>query len=237
MKGGGKMKKMILCKTCGKEIAANAKHCPNCGGKNKKAIYKKWWFWVLLCLVVLIIVSNLSDSQADNTAVNSDVSSSQATGSVSEETTVEKALWAKEYYVDEFNQETDEWYVTNNTLFIGSFSNSATTDSGLTARILVDEEYVSIILFEYANRQVKNAYNDANHYTITMKDGNGNKYDLSGYMYADGDRIVIESNNKEKVINALKGEGNVSFYIYDTDRSVTSYLFTAITSNFDDLIE
>ncbi|MCU6061082.1 zinc-ribbon domain-containing protein, partial [Clostridioides difficile] len=30
------MSKMIQCKSCSKEIASNAKSCPNCGAKNKK---------------------------------------------------------------------------------------------------------------------------------------------------------------------------------------------------------
>ncbi|WP_236885879.1 zinc-ribbon domain-containing protein [Clostridioides difficile] len=32
------MSKMIQCKSCSKEIASNAKSCPNCGAKNKKTI-------------------------------------------------------------------------------------------------------------------------------------------------------------------------------------------------------
>lgn len=44
--------KLILCKTCGKEMAANAKACPSCGAKNKKPFFKRWWFWVVLILVI-----------------------------------------------------------------------------------------------------------------------------------------------------------------------------------------
>ena len=151
------MKKMILCKTCGKEIAANAKHCPNCGGKNKKPIYKKWWFWVLLCLIILILLPNNSNLESNNSATDSNSNSSQVTNSVSEEKPVENNLWSMDYYVDEFNQKTNEWYVTNNTLFLGKFNNSETSDSALTAQILVDKDSVAIILYEYAKKQVKNA--------------------------------------------------------------------------------
>ncbi len=45
--------KMTTCKYCGREIANNAKICPYCGGKNKKPIYKKVWFWVLIILLLL----------------------------------------------------------------------------------------------------------------------------------------------------------------------------------------
>lgn len=45
--------KMKICKDCGAEIAASAKTCPNCGGKNPKPIYKRVWF-IILCVLVLI---------------------------------------------------------------------------------------------------------------------------------------------------------------------------------------
>ena len=44
----GKKSSLITCKHCGQVIAASAKACPHCGGKNGKPVYKKWWFWVLV---------------------------------------------------------------------------------------------------------------------------------------------------------------------------------------------
>ena len=40
-----------------------------------------------------------------------------------------KGLWSVNYYVDDFQQPTEEWYITNETSFTGTFSNSATTNS------------------------------------------------------------------------------------------------------------
>lgn len=60
------MAKMVNCKHCGAEIAASAKVCPNCGGKNSKPIFKKWWFWVIVVFVGIGIISsggNKSDSK------------------------------------------------------------------------------------------------------------------------------------------------------------------------------
>ena len=48
-----KASKMVTCKHCGTEIAASAKVCPKCGGKNKKPIYKRPWF---IALIVIIII-------------------------------------------------------------------------------------------------------------------------------------------------------------------------------------
>lgn len=46
-------KTMKICKTCGKAIAKNAKSCPYCGGKNKKPIYKRKLFILIVVLVVI----------------------------------------------------------------------------------------------------------------------------------------------------------------------------------------
>lgn len=56
-----KENKIITCKHCGKEIAESAKTCPNCGGKNKKPIYKKWWFWAIVAIIIISAFSGGSD--------------------------------------------------------------------------------------------------------------------------------------------------------------------------------
>jgi len=48
-----KESKMVTCKHCGAEIAASAKTCPQCGGKNKKPIYKRPWFIAVIAIIVL----------------------------------------------------------------------------------------------------------------------------------------------------------------------------------------
>ena len=66
------MAKLITCKHCGVQIAAGAKTCPQCGGKNSKPIFKKWWFWVIIVLVIGGIgaggsgVGSKSNSSSDN---------------------------------------------------------------------------------------------------------------------------------------------------------------------------
>jgi|GEM_PF-4593958 len=57
------MAKMKNCKHCGQEIAASAKVCPYCGGKNKKPIYKRVWFWLLIVGALLIGVSSAGTKQ------------------------------------------------------------------------------------------------------------------------------------------------------------------------------
>ena len=61
--------KITLCKTCGKEISSKAKTCPHCGGKNKTAIYKKPWFWIIvfIFLIGLIGASSSADTGTEPT--------------------------------------------------------------------------------------------------------------------------------------------------------------------------
>lgn len=88
-----KQSKMTACKTCGTEIAANAKTCPKCGAKNKKPIYKRPWFIVLMVLLALGIIGSIGkDSSTQEPAPDSQpvsaASSASATISdtISEET-------------------------------------------------------------------------------------------------------------------------------------------------------
>ena len=62
--------KMKTCKHCGAEIAAGAKTCPNCGGKNPKPIYKRVWF-IILCIIVLFgIIGAFAGGGEDNADVD-----------------------------------------------------------------------------------------------------------------------------------------------------------------------
>lgn len=57
--------KIKQCKICGKDIATSAKVCPYCGAKNKKPIYKRWWFILLVVLIVLSIIGGLGGADTD----------------------------------------------------------------------------------------------------------------------------------------------------------------------------
>ena len=60
--------KIKQCKVCGKDIATSAKVCPYCGAKNKKPIYKRWWFILLVVLIVLSIIGGLGGADTDTPA-------------------------------------------------------------------------------------------------------------------------------------------------------------------------
>lgn len=73
------MSKMKKCKVCSKEIASNAKSCPEYGAKNKKAIYKRPWFIVLAIIIILGTVgeSSYEDSTVANNKNISEVEQNQ----------------------------------------------------------------------------------------------------------------------------------------------------------------
>ena len=54
-------KKMSVCKTCKQEIAISAKICPHCGAKHAAPLYKKWWFWSIIAVVIIGVAGNNSD--------------------------------------------------------------------------------------------------------------------------------------------------------------------------------
>lgn len=91
--------KMTTCKHCGAEIAASAKVCPQCGGKNKPPIYKRWWFIAIIVLIVLSAIGG-SGSSSDGSA-----SSSKATSKASASTASSVASVAPEISEDDYKAE------------------------------------------------------------------------------------------------------------------------------------
>lgn len=67
-----KASKMVTCKHCGTEIAASAKVCPKCGGKNKKPIYKRPWFIALIVIIIIGAIGSAGGDKTSNEAGNND---------------------------------------------------------------------------------------------------------------------------------------------------------------------
>jgi len=142
--------------------------------------------------------------------------------------------WIFKYYVDEFNDETEDSYITYKTFINGKFSNSATTNSDLKVEIIADSfNDITITLYEYGRSKVKNSSSrNVDKYSITIKTSDGEKHNLTGTMYCGGDRIFIDDNYRKVVLDALSGSGTVGFYIANANYTTTTYLFDIPTSNF-----
>lgn len=143
-------------------------------------------------------------------------------------------IWDVGYYVDDFQQPTDEWYITTSSQFTGTFSNSATTNSNLAVQVLVDHENdISFFLYEYGRSQVKNSSTqNEDAYDITMRTPDGTDHKLTGTVYCGGDRLLIDDAYVDQVLTAMRGEGTISFYIVQSDRTTTTYLFSMEADNF-----
>lgn len=82
--------KMTNCKVCNQEIAKSAKTCPHCGAKNKKSIFKKWWFWVIIVALFAVIGSAGSDTDDEIGTENDTVIKESASNIEVEEESVEE---------------------------------------------------------------------------------------------------------------------------------------------------
>lgn len=73
---------LITCKACGAEIAKNAKACPHCGSPNKKPLYKKWWFWLIVVFIIGSMGIGGGDIASTTTApkASTQVTSNMTTG-------------------------------------------------------------------------------------------------------------------------------------------------------------
>ncbi len=57
----------MKCPSCGNELGKKDKHCPNCGKKIKKPIYKKVWFWIVAIFIILVIAAAVSSDDSEET--------------------------------------------------------------------------------------------------------------------------------------------------------------------------
>lgn len=188
---------------------------------------------VLLLIAMLITLCacnndtpSVSEDDTTTQATDNSLSESETTQTPEEETQED---WVIKNYVDEFNEPTYNKYVTTKYTLTGTFSNTATNNSELKAKILVDSTKISIMLYEYGKNQVKSNSNDD--YKITIKYGY-KKVEISGMMNLD--RIHIWGSSKQEMIDALSCGETVSFYIVNKERKTTTYLFSVESSNFAD---
>ena len=198
---------------------------------------------MVLTMLICMTACSSGDPTVQGEAQPEEISTTDAitttttttTTTITTTTTAPKAkTWEKRYYVDEFDEPTDEWYIYCS--FSGTFSNSATNDSRLSGNILIDSTDISIMLYEYNRNQVKNVYSRDKSYTIVVRSAGGDKATFKGTIYSKGDRIFINSSQEASMKNWLKKSGTLKFYIYETDNSVTNYLFEVESDNLSDFI-
>jgi len=180
---------------------------------------------------------SMSTNSSTYLSSNTSTTSILSTTSNIDNTSDSESDWILKHYVDEFGDDTNEKYVSY--VGLGTFSNTATTDSDLIVYVMVDREDVSIKLLEYGNSLVNNSYSHGIRYDIITKDESGNKFPCSGYMNAEnGDRIYLSDNTKGHFLNHMKTSSeDLRFHIVESDRPSTYYDFTISPSNFKEIYE
>lgn len=130
----------------------------------------------------------------------------------------ETGIWTIKHYVDEFKQPTDEAYITNTSTISGTFSNSATDNSLLSAYFLIDgKDDISIKLLEYGSSTVKDSNGS---YVISVKDNNDKTHKFYAKNYSDRLTISGSYSGYEKprsLFNILMAGGKIQFYIKESD--------------------
>ncbi|MCB0509056.1 MAG: hypothetical protein KDD21_12235 [Bacteroidetes bacterium] len=94
-------------------------------------------------------------------------------------------IWELGYYVDDFGEPTKEAYISTD--LYGTFSNSATTNSNLKVRFLIDKKSIRIQLYEYAgNHPIKGE----GFIYFKIRDKNDKEHEIKAYNSDYGNTTV-----------------------------------------------
>ena len=179
---------------------------------------------VLKVLVMLLMISLTSCGTTNN---NMESKKEKIESVKSQES---KGTWKKDFYVDEFGDKTADAMIYN-TSIEGTFSNSATTHSKCTFGISIDEEYVTLVMFEYGNLQVKGE----DKYNCKLRANNGEEKNFVGKM-SQG-RVIFDSLGATSIIDFLKKNQKFKLYLEEETKYGTpsTYLCEIEADNFNDV--
>lgn len=139
-------------------------------------------------------------------------------------------MWQNTFYVDNFGEKTKDAFIRNAELISGSFSNTATQDSKLNVRLLIDgSKKMAVVLYEYAgNNPVKDVSTNA--YAVRIKDRDGKKYELKATN--DSDRLELGSVDSGVLNQILLKGGQIQFWIQNLETPTTQYQFTIANADW-----
>ena len=181
-------RKMTTCKHCGAQIAAGARVCPQCGGKNKKPIYKRPWFIILIVILLLALLSsgNGNSSQKDSSLKVGEVEANTSTLSSNDNSDTVDHDTAS---TDSFDQTTNSEVTQSDT----SGSVQSTSEPAKTAY------YVGDILVDGGMKIVYAASGTYNEDNSFMQPKDGMKYIYLKFAF----------------INESNSDKSISFYSFD----------------------
>lgn len=153
-------------------------------------------------------------------------------------TPAKESHWSSEYYTDDFGDSTSKSYIRG--VFEGTFSNSATSGSDLTACLFLDRNLTGatgdldmfrIRLLEYGHSKVSFTGCDYMDVDIKVKINGVVTEETADYLFEDRGEIVVTKWNDvyEAVINALNANQDIAFVITVGEYGTSTYRFDVDT--------
>lgn len=131
-------------------------------------------------------------------------------------------IWEVRNYIDNFGDITNSKYISTKHIIKGNFSNSATENSKLNSKIIIESKNeIYILLFEYSGNNPVKSYKDE-YYSIYIKDKYSTKHHTSGIMFKNTDRIKLGKLYANKLHKALSDGGEVNIFL-KKDNSTSEY--------------
>lgn len=121
--------------------------------------------------------------------------------------------WKVRYYVDSFKEPTEEGYAL--LVLDGAYSNRNLQNGKVKGYLVVDDDAVTIKLFENGERVVTGNKNNPTQYLIEVK-ADGKIYEFTANNYSD--RLFVEDEDDDKVSfeSLLKREGIMKMRISES---------------------
>lgn len=150
-----------------------------------------------------------------------------------------QGIWYVDYYLDNFRQPTDQWYITA-PVFSG-IANYGTTDAEkeLSVEVRVDcYGEIAFLLYIYNGTLIGTTYSNQNEeYNITMRTSEGTDYAMTGTLYSGDSHLCIDEEYKRIVLEAMRTGKNISFYIEHMLFQPENYLFSIDAEGFDSVYQ
>lgn len=221
------MDKMKNCKSYGKEIASNAKICPNCNVKNKNPFYKAVWFKIIAVIVVVTIAGGCNNESSN------------------EETKFEKNKGTKVTVIDMSGMteaERDTWCNDKkvNCITKTEYSDSVAKDSFVSQSISANKEIyegdkitIVISLGKEPTTGQKNALKKAESYSSTMHMSKKGIYKQLTSEYGEG----FTAEEAQYAIDNMKADWNANALAkaksyQDTMSMSKSAIYKQLTSEY-----
>ena len=142
------------------------------------------------------------------------------------DTETDNGDWEVKHFADNFGNPTSKVYIST-PFKLGVFKNSATNGSGLGGSLLVTDNSVEIKLLEYGTHPVsvisRNAF-------ISVQVKAGDMTETIKYNSFASNRVIVK--NTEPIYKALTENDEVQIYVYISDYTTSSYIFTVSGRGF-----